>query len=207
MDRNILIIFVKAPVPGKVKTRLVPYFTYEEAAAQYMKWAQHLYQQVSCLKDISVQVAYAPSPDFLNPFWLNLNNSISFFYQVGYDLGEKLVHAFQKGFFLKAKHVVVIGTDSPDLPMEYISEAFFYLEKNEVVVGPAEDGGYYLIGLKEKVYSGLFENINWSTEKVLNQTLNAAERFNLQTHLLPVHYDIDSPEDLKKIKGVFHANT
>lgn len=97
-----------------------------------------------------------------------------------------------------AERIVVLGADSPDVPLAYVEEAFAQLNRYDVVVGPAEDGGYYLIGASQATPNNLFENIAWGESSVLQATLAAAERSKLSTIRLPFHYDIDALTDLQR---------
>ena len=201
-----LVIFIKAPVPGKVKTRLVPPLTFEQAAGAYKGWAQDLYKRFSSLKSLKVQIAYKPHADFPPPEWLNpkkllfggLLEEIPFFLQKGKNLGERLNHAFNHTFKEGSKAAVIIGSDSPGLPLAYIKEAFHALNKADLVLGPSLDGGYYLVALKHGVESlKLFKNVIWSSSFVLEKTLENAKKLNLKVHLLPEYFDIDEPNDLQ----------
>jgi rSAM/selenodomain-associated transferase 1 len=117
--------------------------------------------------------------------------------QTGNDLGDKMKNAFATVFGNRNKKLVIIGTDCPDLNASVIMNAYVYLEDHDIVIGPASDGGYYLLGMK-KLHPRLFEKIDWSTEKVLAQTLKICESSNLSTFLLPELSDIDDENDLKK---------
>ncbi|MBI2119024.1 MAG: TIGR04282 family arsenosugar biosynthesis glycosyltransferase [Elusimicrobia bacterium] len=214
MDRQ-LVIFIKAPVAGEVKTRLVPPLTFEQAAGAYKSWAQDLYKRFSSLKFLKVQIAYKAHPNFPNPQWLkgdknsessisqklffkNFQDKIPYFLQKGKDLGERLIHAFSHTFREGAKTVVLIGSDSPGLPLAYIKEAFHALKKSDLVIGPSLDGGYYLIALNQGVkFPKLIQNIPWSSSCVLKKTLQNAKKLNLKVHLLPEYFDIDEPNDLQ----------
>jgi uncharacterized protein len=119
--------------------------------------------------------------------------------QYGDDLGEKMNNAFISIFQKAYDGIVIIGTDCPELNAEIIMNAFACLKTNEVVIGPAEDGGYYLIGLKEPHHK-LFENIKWSTNSVLHETILKCDALQLGYYLLPVLNDIDEEKDLNLFK-------
>ena len=119
--------------------------------------------------------------------------------QRGRDLGERLPNAL--GHFLDlpgVRHAVIMNSDGPTLPVAYLVEAFAALEKHDAVLGPGVDGGYYLIGMSH-LHRGLFENITWSSDRVVTETLANARRLGLSIHLLPVWYDVDVANDLRRI--------
>jgi len=119
------------------------------------------------------------------------------FQQKGEGLGDRLSQAFQSNFDEKYKSVVVIGSDCPQITHEVLLEAFEKLKTSDVVLGPAEDGGYYLLGMN-KFYPNLFENKNWSTDSVFADTILDVERQKLSYALLPTFTDIDVIEDLER---------
>ncbi len=198
MDKKNLVIFVKEPVPGKVKTRLVPPLTPEKAADLYRVWAREIYTKASLLQNVQVSIAYEPLGENRAPDWLGDGEAVSYFLQKGADIGERMRRAFEKSFKEGFDSVVLVGSDSPGLPLENIQQAFDHLLAKDLILGPTLDGGYYLIGLKNKFPEGLFDGVEWSTEKVLNQTLANAKNLNLHLSLLPKYFDIDRPEDLAR---------
>jgi len=113
------------------------------------------------------------------------------------DLGERIHHAVATVLSRGFQRVITIGTDSPSMPAGFLDEAAEALGNHDVVLGPAEDGGYYLIGLKA-AHEALFREIDWSTEKVLAQTLKNARRLGLRTHLLPTWFDVDDVTSLRR---------
>ena len=198
-QNNALVLFAKAPIAGEVKTRLQPEITPENSARLQEAMIKDSISLMSEINNVEKIIYFLPIEkkyvfekftDGL-PFHLNCQN--------GVDLGEKMANSFHdlfnKGFF----RVVVIGTDSPTLPKEYISKAFIDLNKADLVIGPSIDGGYYLIGFKEKVLP-VFSPVEWGSNKVLLQTEELIKIHNLKLSLLPVHYDIDTIEDLRYLK-------
>ena len=118
--------------------------------------------------------------------------------QQGEDLGERMKNGFMEALAMKFKRVVLIGSDIPDLPLEFIEEAFSSLQEKDVVIGPSLDGGYYLIGFKDKTFSArVVEGIHWSTESVLEKTLKVLKQEGLTVHTLQPLRDIDTVEDLR----------
>lgn len=195
---NSLILFVKAPVPGNVKTRLVPPLTRDEAAELYRGWVKDLCRTVLTLKGVSLRIAYEPHPLFPDVSWTG-QTEIPFFAQTGDDLGQKMRRAFEIAFKSGAQRAVIIGSDSPGLPASLIEDSFRALGSNRLVLGPAQDGGYYLIGFQGRAVPEVFDNVAWSTSQVLGQTLENAKKCNLSLQILPEYFDVDLPEDLTKI--------
>ena len=192
-----IIIFVKAPVPGKVKTRLVPALSYENAAELYRAWAREVFLLASRLKDTYVEIAYDRHPQFPTPDWLcNGGKHPDYFLQSHGILGHRLTYAFSRAFTNGARQAMILGSDSPGLPLNYLLKAFDYLKCHDLVLGPSYDGGYYLIGLRGSLRPELFQNISWSSSQVLSQTLNAVNQIGLSHALLPKYFDIDTFQDL-----------
>jgi rSAM/selenodomain-associated transferase 1 len=118
--------------------------------------------------------------------------------QAGEDLGERMKNGFVEALSMNFKRVVLIGSDIPDLPLEFIEEAFTSLQEKDAVIGPALDGGYYLIGFKKETFSPrVFEGIHWSTESVFEKTLKVLQQEGLTVHTLQPLRDIDTVEDLR----------
>lgn len=125
-----------------------------------------------------------------------LGNQYHYHRQVKGDLGAKMSTAFEQSFQKGSQQVVLIGIDCPSLSATILHQAFTALEYNQMVIGAAEDGGYYLIGLTQ-LDKSLFANISWSTSEVFTQTMTIAQSLNYQIYQLPILRDIDRPEDLK----------
>ena len=127
--------------------------------------------------------------------------------QKGADLGERMKNSFVEAFKMGSKRVVLVGSDIPDLPLEFMEEAFSSLKKKDAVIGPAYDGGYYLLGFKDKTFSPrVFEGMPWGTETVFDKTVQALKRLGQKIHTLPYQRDIDTAEDLKRLKGKTSSN-
>lgn len=192
---NTLIIFIKAPVPGKVKTRLVPPLTPQGAAALYRAFARDTLALARRVSGIRIEVAYDALGGPSRPEWLG---DTPFFPQEGQDLGERLKRAFSRAFSAGASRVAVIGSDIPHLDPGLIERAFSRLERSDVVIGPCPDGGYYLIGLNHPCPE-LFDGISWSTSEVLTETVAALSQKGLSFGLLAEQSDIDTARDLELI--------
>jgi len=191
MKKEVVLVFQKNEVLGKVKTRLAAGVGEEQALEIYR---QLLAKTYLALRDISVSITTYFSefiPD--NPIHSAENKLV----QVGQDLGERMKNAFAENFELGIEKIVLIGTDCPSLEGIHLSQAFEALDQSDLVLGPARDGGYYMIGMKRRT-DFLFEGITWSTELVLSQTLSLAAEQGLQTSLLPVLEDIDTLEDWER---------
>lgn len=192
---NRIIVFVKAPLPGLVKTRLCPPLSEIEAARLYRAFARDTLGLARGMSDATVEVAYAPDKGFESIDWTRVQPAIQFFYQQGRDLGERLAHAFEKAFSNGTEKTVVIGSDIPHIDSETISMAFSRLDLYDAVIGPAQDGGYYLIGLK-RARAELFQGISWSTDKVFQETVERARQLDVRLARLSTLADIDTFADL-----------
>ncbi len=196
VGRRVLLVFAKAPVPGKVKTRLAEAIGEEEAAAIYRRLGQEV---VDGVREGNYQtvIAFDP-PDSAKEVreWLGPNELV-FVPQSEGNLGDRLTEAFRNAF-ADADTVCVIGTDAPGVNRALVERAFAELERPggaQVVVGPAMDGGYYLLALRRPVDT-LFRDIPWSTDRVLERTLERIRRAGLSVALLEPLSDIDRLEDL-----------
>jgi len=188
MKKEVVLVFQKNEALGKVKTRLAAGVGEEQALDIYRQLLDKTYLT---LKDISVSITTYFSefiPD--NPIHSAENKLV----QVGQDLGERMKNAFAENFESGMEKVLLIGTDCPSLEGKHIIQAIEALDQSDLVLGPARDGGYYLIGMSRRA-DFLFEGITWSSEWVLSQTLALAAEQGLQTSLLPILEDIDTLED------------
>ncbi len=191
------LVFIKYPESGKVKTRLAKFIGDKRAAELYREFAAMTFQTGERLSNAARFAAFTPperKAELQAMFpgdwhWLEQNASP--------NLGERIHQAINTTLKLGYRRVLTIGTDSPTLPLAYLEEAAEKLKEHEVVLGPAEDGGYYLIGLKSAPVT-LFEGVDWSTEKVLAQTLERVKRLGLSVYLLPEWYDVDDLATLEK---------
>jgi rSAM/selenodomain-associated transferase 1 len=202
--RSIVVIVAKEPAPGRVKTRLCPHLSPSEAADLYTLFVQDMVEEMSGLTKLpgasspSIAVALAYTPEQSEAaFKAMLPAVLPLFPQQGTNLGERLAGIFQKLFGEGYNQVHIINSDSPDMPRSLIGESARLLEEphTELVLGPCPDGGYYLIGLK-KLIPALFQEIPWSTDRVLDTTLQCARRLGLSYALLEPWYDIDTYDDL-----------
>lgn len=194
---RLLIVFTRYPEPGKVKTRLIPAVGAEQAATLQREMTQHTFDWAKQLgrEDRTMVESHFEGGD-RQRMRACFGQDLLYRPQHEGDLGRRLERAFHDAFAAGAGRVVIVGTDCPGLDAALVRTAFERLEQNDVVLGPAEDGGYYLIGLRCKE-SALFARIDWGTERVLRQTLNAAEASGLRSSLLKPLGDVDRPEDLE----------
>lgn len=200
MDQNhpklLLVVVAKAPVPGEVKTRLLPHFTPEEAVALYRCFLQDRLEEVGRLKGIDLAVAFTPA-DARGTFSRITGNGFNLFAQKGDDLGQRLNNIFIDKLDQGYAAVSIIDSDTPDMPRSMVEQSFQALMSGGVdtVFGPCNDGGYYLVGMRQP-HPELFEDIPWSTDAVLPVTLQRADRLGIRTMLLPAWNDLDTFEDL-----------
>ena len=193
---NALILFARDPVLGKVKTRLSPFLEDESILKLYTCFLQDSLNNIRQVENIDHFVGVAPSNES-GFFSEMLAPDIQLFIQEGELLGDKMRRAIQDRFAEGYERVVIIGSDSPSLPVSYIYRAFD--SDKDMVLGPSTDGGYYLIGMKGKVVE-VFDGVNWGTKTVLRETCERLVKNGAELELLPVWYDVDSPEDLKFFK-------
>lgn len=198
-----LIIFTRYPEPGKTKTRLIPVLGSVGAANLQRQMTEHTILQVKELQkviDISVAVWYSGGDLRLMQEWLGLN--LVYQPQGEGDLGSRMARSLLQAFQSGAEKAIIIGTDCPGLNAQILATAFDKLRSFDIVLGPAMDGGYYLIGLRQLIPE-LFANIEWGTAQVFQRTLEIAQKLNLShVNLVPLA-DIDRPEDLSTWEQAF----
>ena len=188
-----LILFVRDPVLGKVKTRLAVSIGDEQALRVYKLLLNHT-RTITVGLNCTKYVYYADSVISVD-LW-DKGNFIKAV-QSGNDLGERMLHAFQSAFDDGYKKVVIIGSDCFQLSTELIISAFDALNQYDAVIGPAEDGGYYLLGLT-KLVPAIFKDKTWSTNSVCRDTIKDIESMNLSYKLLPILNDVDEAADLER---------
>ena len=192
-NESLLIIFTKNPVSGLVKTRLASSIGYEKALEIYEKLRRH----TACIAENVAVKRTACYSHFLPAADIFLSEHFNAQLQVGEDLGERMLHAISRGFDEGFRHIVLIGTDCYELSTSILDSAFLALEHSDAVVGPAIDGGFYLIGLNKPIPE-LFLKREWSTKEVLSGTIEVLQRLSVSYELLPELSDIDTFDDLKK---------
>ena len=190
-----LIIYSRYPEPGKTKTRMIPALGAEGAAKLQREMTEHTLNTARQLKSdrgVNLEVHFAGGDIQLMSDWLG--SDIKYIPQVVGDLGCKMQSSFRQAFN-NNQRAITIGIDCPDINLSILNNGFDLLRKKELVLGVAEDGGYYLIGLNRMIPE-LFYNINWGTEVVLEQTKAIAKSLNINIGYLPTLSDVDRPEDL-----------
>jgi hypothetical protein len=191
-EKNLLLIFTRNPELGKCKTRLAATIGDQAALEIYKFLLQHTITITKNLK-VDKEVHYSVKIRD-NDLWSSEIYTKK--QQVGDDLGQRMEHAFEEGFANGYQNIIIIGSDMYDLTQKDIENAFLALASHEYVIGPAEDGGYYLFGMKS-LNSQVFKNKIWGTETVLRDTLKNIQNKNLK--LLEERNDIDYDEDIKDI--------
>ncbi len=201
--RRCLIIFAREPLMGTVKTRLQGRLSKAGCLKLYkafLKDTLNIAARLECEERFLAYEAANKAPEHLRriaPFF-------KFFKQKGKDLGERMHNAFLCVHASnKPAQMVIIGSDAPSLPAEFIAEAFLKLGGADLILGPARDGGYYLIGLKRPCAS-IFKGIKWSSGKVFEQTVKNAARLKKKTAFLKTWYDVDSACDLDYLTGALN---
>ncbi|MGA7937789.1 MAG: TIGR04282 family arsenosugar biosynthesis glycosyltransferase [Kovacikia sp.] len=192
-----LIIFTRYPEPGKAKTRLIPALGPRGAAELHRQMAEYTLAQVRqfrAMRSLSVEVRFVGGDLTQMEGWLG--SDLAYKPQGAGDLGDRMFHACQSAWNDGYHSMVILGTDCPELDAALLQKAFQELQQQDLVVGPATDGGYYLIGLRQPVPE-LFQGITWSTSTVFQQTLEIAAALGLTIACLPTLSDVDQPEDLK----------
>ncbi len=186
--------FVKNPELGHVKTRLASTMGNEAALSVYTRLLEHtrrIIEQVDCVREVHYSKEIAEDNWFSSIFTKKLQHSG--------DLGDRMFHAFQSAFEEGAEQVVIVGSDCAEITPDLINQAFNNLDTADVVIGPANDGGYYLLGMN-KLVPQLFQDKSWSTEKLIDETLQDISNLQLTHHLLPTLSDIDYEEDWERVK-------
>lgn len=191
-----LIIFTRYPQPGKTKTRLIPALGVEGATNLQRQMTEFTLSKVKKFQEsaaISFEIRFTGGNLQLMQNWLG--TELNYLLQGEGDLGKRMENSFFSAFNKGAQEVVIIGIDCPNLSAEVLAQAFEKINNCDLLLGPAVDGGYYLIGLKRAI-GELFINIDWGTAKVLQQTVDIAQQLNLSVGYLPTLADVDRPEDL-----------
>ena len=196
MDRRLLIFFVKSPEPGAVKTRLSAEIGRDLAVELYKEIGARSLKAVEG-GDYDIRIDFYP-PDKAAEVTAWLGEGRVYFPQAGADLGQRMENAFRSAFRDGAEYVVLAGSDIPDLSGDIIEEAFSMLDDNGAAIGPAKDGGYYLIGFSRKGFvPEVFNGIRWGVDTVFTDTMAAFKRSEAEPHILPELMDIDRVEDIE----------
>ena len=194
MTENALIIFVKSLIEGQVKTRLAATLGDDAAMEIYKQLIKNAHDKIYSL---ALDKIVFFSEFIEDDIWEN--NLFQKEIQEGMDLGERMENAFKSVFTAGYNNAIIIGTDCPGINENILKDTFKELNNFDIVIGPATDGGYYLLGMN-KVHSFLFQKIKWSTDKVLQQTIDLCDKNHLSYFLFPELSDIDEEKDLIHLK-------
>ena len=198
-----LVVFAKAPIPGQVKTRLCPPLTSDEAATVHGSFVLDTLERTKAAVSkfrlpVDRYLACAPSSALAFFKVMEERQAVRLLDQEGEELGARMNRVFETLFARGYGRVVIVGTDVPSLPLESYQQAVQQLDRYDVVLGPALDGGYYVVGLK-KAAPALFQDIPWSTDRVLTLTKEKAAGLGLDVGLLREWRDVDTIDDLKAL--------
>ena len=198
-------IMAKAPMAGEVKTRLCPPLSRADAAELYRRFLLDKIEQVRALRTASLAIAYTPAE--ARAFFEEVAPGFILVPQRGADLGDRLANSLGALLDTGYRGALAIDSDTPTLPLGFLQQALDLVTTPEidVVLGPTEDGGYYLIGLRT-VHHELFETMAWSTSQVLPETIRRADAKGLRVACLPPWYDIDTPDDLARLQAALAAS-
>jgi len=198
-----LLVVAKRPAPGQTKTRLTPPLSPEQAALMYECFLRDTLNLMRAVPDVRRGIAFLPQA--AAGYFAQLAPDFDLIPQVGNDLGARLDQALTHYLTRGYDHAVIMNSDGPTLPIEYLRQAFAELAAGaDVVLGPSDDGGYYLIGLSRPA-PRLLREVRMSTSHVLADTSALAREANLNVALLPVWYDVDDAESLSRL--IFELNT
>ncbi|MDQ6799339.1 MAG: TIGR04282 family arsenosugar biosynthesis glycosyltransferase [Acidobacteriota bacterium] len=196
-----LLVFARLPEPGRVKTRLAESIGDEKALAVYDAMLKDLLHAIgNSSDDTEIEIAWAPSERANGEVLRQAFGSHTLVMQTGSNLGDRLSMAFSERFFFhRTQKVIAIGVDDPRLSRELVDHAFGLLDSCEWVVGPALDGGYYLIGCRAAAFNpAIFDGMPWGTSSVMASTLDRIRDWGHAAAMLPARYDIDVIEDLQR---------
>jgi hypothetical protein len=193
-----ILLFVKYPESGKVKLRLTADLNEDIVLELYRCFVHDTLETVKKI-DSQLFICYSPA-DAQKKFQRWLGSNLLFLPQNGVDLGERMKNCFTTVFEKGFGRVILMGSDSPDIPEDSITQAFSMLKTKDVVLGPAVDGGYYLIGLHDTTFiASLFEELPWGTQVVLEETLKRTQQASRTVGLLSTWSDVDTISDLKNL--------
>lgn len=194
--KSALIIFLKYPQQGKVKTRLAEDTSNNFAAKFYRHCSESVLNEIKPLKSKEIEpILFIENEKYYDRIFDWTEGIYKIYSQEGEDLGERMFHAFHHVFTTGFENAVIIGTDIPDLSALDLHYAFDQLSLVDIVIGPSNDGGYYLLGMNN-IYSKIFQNIEWSTNTVFSSTLNIIGQNHFSYLLMQMQRDIDYKTDL-----------
>jgi rSAM/selenodomain-associated transferase 1 len=193
-----LLLFVKYPEKGKVKKRISVDIDETVVLKLYTNFVEDLLLQLQKIP-ATIIICFYPET-YLTLFQQWLSPKYLYLAQQGKNLGERMKHCFQNTFAQGFEKVIVIGSDSPDLPLSFYNKAIDKLDSYDAIIGPCTDGGYYLYGCKKNTFiSEMFSDIPWSTSKVFEKTMNVLIMKKLNIYQLPIWNDVDTYDDLVEL--------
>tara|TARA_B100000686_G_scaffold344255_1_gene426535 strand:+ start:1394 stop:2071 length:678 start_codon:yes stop_codon:yes gene_type:complete len=196
-SNHALVLFARAPKQGKVKTRLQEKLSPKIVFQLYSCFLQDSIEKIGAVEGVDRFIGAAAREDVGYFLEVGEKKGIRVFPQDGRDLGTRMRNAFQERFEDGYEMIVIIGSDSPSLPVQYIEKA---LETNrDIVLGPGVDGGYYLIGMRKRL-ANVFNGVDWGSDRVLKQTLDNLRGIEASLEMLPLWYDVDLLEDALFLK-------
>lgn len=194
-----ILIFTKPPLAGKCKSRLIPALGEEGAAELQARLLKKIIKDLSDFNLCPFEIWQSEESSYFSDSFREQKINISIYTQQGDTLGERMFNAMQMAL-QKVSNVIIIGADCVLYSQAYIKKAISYLGSvSSLVIGPATDGGYVLIGASQ-LFPSVFENINWGTNRVFEQTLLTAQNKGITCHILTELWDIDTPADLDKLR-------
>jgi len=200
MNDNVAILFTRIPVPGRTKTRLMPFLDGEECAKLHSAFLSDIYNQLKeSIHDFDIAIFYAPDGNVGELIAL-LPGAVAYVRQYGDSLGDKMHNAISEMLAGGYKKCILLGSDIPLLSADVIDKSFARLTDNDIVLCPTEDGGYYLVGMKQPCFE-IFDLDTFGVSSVLERTLAAANEAGKKVSIGSVTMDIDEPEDLRRLAG------
>ena len=203
-----LALFAKQPIPGQVKTRLAATWGAERAAGLFECFLRDQFERFATEGDRRI-VAYAPATSAAHDWFAESAGDWQLWPQPETDLGRRMAACFEQWCSAPSDRLLLIGSDSPNLPAGVFDQAFTLLESHDVVLGPSSDGGYWLVGLRGSASQAraIFDDIAWSTAEVVLQTVERVRSLKLKLGLLPLWFDVDTEAEVATLRGLLAADT
>jgi rSAM/selenodomain-associated transferase 1 len=194
----LLLLFIKAPVRGAVKSRLAAVLGEDAALELYRNFVLDMLATID-RSGLPCRICYHP-PDAGERVAGWLGKHRAYLAQTGDDVGERMEQAFRRAFAEGTSRAVLVGSDLPDLPQAVLADAVGSLAQNDAVIGPAQDGGYYLIGFRrDRLLPAVFQGMPWSSDSVFMRTMKTFDQAGCRVHVLPAWRDVDTAQDLKDL--------
>lgn len=198
--KQVLAVFTRTPELGKVKTRLQPHLSAQQALECHLLLLRNTLKQIQS-DQYQIEIWVTPQTEHPILKQLATDFSLSLHQQVGTDLGQRMHHCLNN-HTQSGEHIVLIGSDCPDMDANYVQKAFAALQDHDVVLGPAKDGGYVLIGARQ-INTDVFKNIEWGSGRVYSQTVQKLSQAGLSFKSLTALDDIDNYYDVVKYRNLF----